>query len=170
VIIPPLITMLVSGFWHGSKLTFIFWGLYHAFFYTLVVYLRNVKKIGNQPKGVTGKIFSILINFGVITVGWILFRADSIQSAFLIFKNIFVKSTTLEMVLKNVNYLDYLISLVSVILVFCFEIITETSHKKIQIDTMPLLLRWLIYVFIMLCITIFGTYQQGVSQFIYGKF
>ena len=40
LVIPPVVTMFISGLWHGTGWTFVIWGLYHALFYTIVIYKK----------------------------------------------------------------------------------------------------------------------------------
>jgi len=70
------ITFLLCGFWHGAAWTFIIWGIYQGLFLILdrLFLLKYLKKIGKIP--------SILITFFVIIIGWVIFRADSLDSAF----------------------------------------------------------------------------------------
>jgi alginate O-acetyltransferase complex protein AlgI len=65
---------LASGFWHGASWTFIFWGAYHGFFLVIErIFLNDIyKRIGK---------LSVLVTFIVVSVGWVLFRADTIQHA-----------------------------------------------------------------------------------------
>jgi D-alanyl-lipoteichoic acid acyltransferase DltB (MBOAT superfamily) len=81
------IIFLLSGFWHGANWTYIAWGAYHAMLYVplfvfnlnrshtdeIVAYKRalpNVKELGQM-----------ILTFILVTVGWILFRSESIFSA-----------------------------------------------------------------------------------------
>jgi len=75
-IIAASVTFLLCGFWHGAAWTFIAWGLYQGIFLILdrLFLLKYLKKIGKIP--------SIILNFFVIMVGWIIFRADSLPDAF----------------------------------------------------------------------------------------
>jgi alginate O-acetyltransferase complex protein AlgI len=170
LIIPPVITMVISGLWHGTGLTFLIWGLYHAFFYTINSVNKNrTGKTRRVPNGISNA-FSILINFGVLTMGWLIFRSDSLQNAWLMFRTIFVKSTTLELILRNTFYMDYLISVVLIIAVILSEVLTEYKPDKFRFNQLPDWGRWLIYGFLVISITVFGVFQIGGNPFIYGQF
>ena len=74
--IPPLLTMFVSGIWHGAGLTYVVWGLYYG-----------VLIAGYQLAGLRGEwkatgrfrtFFAWLIMFALIAFGWLIFRAPSI--------------------------------------------------------------------------------------------
>ena len=80
------IIFLLSGFWHGANWTFIAWGAYHAIlFLPLILTGKNRKYLNEVADGKmlpslkeTGQI---LLTFALATIGWILFRADSIAQA-----------------------------------------------------------------------------------------
>lgn len=80
------IIFIVSGFWHGANWTFIAWGLLHAiYFLPLLLLKRNRNNIGPIAEGrflpTLSEAFSIMITFGLTTLAWIFFRAESIQEA-----------------------------------------------------------------------------------------
>ncbi len=70
-------TFLVSGLWHGANWTFIVWGAYHGL---LVFLYRFWNKIAgkNRETRTLGRYFSILLVFLLSTIGWAMFRADSV--------------------------------------------------------------------------------------------
>lgn len=70
-------TFLVSGLWHGANWTFIVWGAYHGL---LVFLYRFWNKIAgkNRETRTLGRYFSILLVFLLSTIGWAMFRANSV--------------------------------------------------------------------------------------------
>ena len=77
-----LLTMLLGGLWHGANWTFVVWGWLHGVALAverfLDVRLASLKpiprfRIGTWPK----RIFI----FHLVCLGWIFFRADSLESA-----------------------------------------------------------------------------------------
>lgn len=80
------VIFLLSGFWHGANWTFIAWGTYHALlFLPLILSNRNRKFIGEIAEGRMLPSWSdfgrMLLTFILVTIGWILFRAESISEA-----------------------------------------------------------------------------------------
>jgi len=65
-----LVVFFTCGLWHGASWTFVVWGLFHGFFLMLEEYLP-IKKM---PK-VLGFIYTLL----VVTVGFVLFRAETFE-------------------------------------------------------------------------------------------
>lgn len=76
-----LIVFFLTGLWHGANWTFILWGLFHGFFLLLEEAIPQIRKI---PK-VLLHIYTLL----VVTVGFVVFRADSISEAFLFITKMF---------------------------------------------------------------------------------
>jgi len=74
--IPPLITMFVSGLWHGVGWKFIVWGLYYG---VLIVLYQLLGVRGDwKPNNAIKQFFAWLAMFALILFGWLIFRADSL--------------------------------------------------------------------------------------------
>lgn len=76
------IVFIASGFWHGAAWTFILWGIYHGFF--LVTERIFFGKILSKLPGV----FSMAYSFIIVSLGWVLFRAENFNQAKLFWKRI----------------------------------------------------------------------------------
>ncbi|MDD2921688.1 MAG: hypothetical protein PHQ36_05315, partial [Anaerolineales bacterium] len=75
--IPPLVTMLVSGLWHGVGWKLIVWGLY---FGVLIVLYQVFGARGDwKPKGAVKQILAWLLMFSLIVFSFIIFRAVSLD-------------------------------------------------------------------------------------------
>ena len=78
-----MITMLLGGLWHGAAWTFVAWGLFHGVIITATHWLGNLKTFAGFVAS-NSKLLKILkwaITFYLILIGWVLFRAHSIDSA-----------------------------------------------------------------------------------------
>lgn len=169
LVLPPLITMLISGIWHGTGWTFVLWGLYHAVFYIIVVWLRS-RQNGSSVKSSWLHWVKIGLNFIVITLGWILFRAASLSDAGIIFKSLFSLNYSVADFMEKLYSVDFLLSRGLVLLVIIVEIFIEIRGNKFDFKGFPWWLRWLIYLFLAICITALGVYPEGGSLFVYFKF
>ena len=69
-----MIVFFCTGLWHGASWTFVLWGLYHGLFLMLEQFVPFVKRI---PKALAW-VYSIL----VVTVGFVMFRADTVGQGF----------------------------------------------------------------------------------------
>jgi D-alanyl-lipoteichoic acid acyltransferase DltB (MBOAT superfamily) len=77
------VIFLVSGFWHGANWTFIVWGGVHALlFLPLLLASKNRKNIEVVAVGSVLPSFrefgKMALTFILVTVAWVVFRADSI--------------------------------------------------------------------------------------------
>ena len=74
--LPPLVTMFVSGIWHGAGWTYLVWGLYYGF---LIVAYQSAGIQGEWKLSSRLKTFGAwLLMFSLIVFGWLLFRAPSL--------------------------------------------------------------------------------------------
>jgi D-alanyl-lipoteichoic acid acyltransferase DltB (MBOAT superfamily) len=73
--IPPLVTMFISGIWHGAGLTYMVWGLYYGI---LIAGYQLLGLRGDwKPAGRLNALFAWLVMFAFIAFGWLIFRAPS---------------------------------------------------------------------------------------------
>jgi len=80
-----VLTMVISGLWHGAAWTFLIWGALHAFGRVLTreaertrFYRERVPRLGKQ-----------MAVFAFVTFTWVFFRAESLSDAGLIVKRMF---------------------------------------------------------------------------------
>jgi D-alanyl-lipoteichoic acid acyltransferase DltB (MBOAT superfamily) len=69
-----MVVFLVSGIWHGANWTFIVWGLIHGIFNCLNRLTKNLWE--KVPKAIRW-----LVNFAIVNVLWVIFRADDLKQA-----------------------------------------------------------------------------------------
>ena len=74
--IPPLVTMFISGIWHGAGSTFAVWGLYYG---VLIAGYQLTGLRGEwKPAGRFRSVLAWLVMFSLIAFGWLIFRATSL--------------------------------------------------------------------------------------------
>ena len=86
-----IIVMALGGLWHGAGWTFLIWGLMHGAY--LVVnhlwrFLVPVKPDRGTFRRLIGLVFSRLFVFLLVAISWVMFRADSFDSAMLIYQGL----------------------------------------------------------------------------------
>ena len=74
--LPPMVTMLVSGIWHGAGWNFVAWG---AWFGILIVLYQAVGIRGDfNPANPFKRFFAWLVMFIFLQISWLLFAAPSL--------------------------------------------------------------------------------------------
>ncbi|OGX05655.1 MAG: acyltransferase [Omnitrophica WOR_2 bacterium GWA2_47_8] len=85
-----MITMLLGGLWHGAAWTFVLWGAYHGMLLIVHRALAPVFKKYSRPQGPflpqAGFIIKVAVFFHLTCLGWLLFRARSIEQVFSMLK------------------------------------------------------------------------------------
>jgi alginate O-acetyltransferase complex protein AlgI len=74
------IVWALTGFWHGASWTFLFWGMYYAFFLILEK-LFFLKWLGKIPQFFS-HLYTILVAFS----GWVIFQQDSVEQTMVFFR------------------------------------------------------------------------------------
>ncbi|MGD8456909.1 MAG: MBOAT family O-acyltransferase [Anaerolineales bacterium] len=75
--VPALITMFISGMWHGEQINFIVWGLYYGVL--IVVYQMAGIKVDWGARSIHKSVVAWVVMFSLIVFGWMIFRAPSLD-------------------------------------------------------------------------------------------
>jgi D-alanyl-lipoteichoic acid acyltransferase DltB (MBOAT superfamily) len=88
-----LFSMTLCGLWHGAGWTFVLWGAYHG----LLICGYQIFTHQKRNSGVTktqsyfftklSSVLSVVMTFSLVSLGWILFRAQNMEQAFGLLKN-----------------------------------------------------------------------------------
>lgn len=83
-----MIVFLLSGLWHGANWTFLIWGAWNGILVIAGFFLRPVLQkwtfFNTKPYLILAQLFC----FGLVTLGWIFFRAGSVDEAVLMLQKI----------------------------------------------------------------------------------
>jgi len=167
------IIFLISGFWHGAKWTFIFWGICHAIlFLPLILFGINRKYTdsvaNNKLLPNIKEIMQICLTFFIITISWIFFRAENIKHAFeyivkMINKNLF----SISMLYDKRSVFNIVIFIIILLIIEWLGRFNNFGIEKI-LDKWVKPLRWVFYLFIVFIIVMFVR-TEG-TPFIYFQF
>jgi len=176
------IVFMLSGVWHGANWTFIIWGALHGFY---VVFANSSKSIREQAVQKLGlmraphlyKGLNILLTFLLATFAWIFFRANTVQDAFYVVRNLFTGW-------KNVLTMDYLqkfnavigvdksVLILGILLIAGLGVINRIQEKygsiRELIATRHWMIRWGIYYGFAFALLLLRTNTD--KQFIYFQF
>jgi alginate O-acetyltransferase complex protein AlgI len=81
-----LMTMILGGLWHGAAWTFLFWGFFHGLFLAME---RKVKIEQWQSRSRFIQRTWPVLTFILVVLGWVLFRATSLEHALIWYDHLF---------------------------------------------------------------------------------
>ena len=158
---------LTSGLWHGANWTFVAWGAYHALLFIPLILLGKNKRFTDTVA--TGRIlpnirevFQMLLTFLLVVIGWVFFRAETITQAFEYLGRIFSGSLLSMPYIMGQNA-----NLLCIAFMLVIEFIKRSSTYTFELHQKSKLIRWCIYIGIILMICIFGGHSEN---FIYFQF
>ena len=176
-----LIVFMLSGVWHGANWTFLVWGFYHAILLIAERFTRNlwstVSRVARiRPSPTWTRSFDIARTFGLVTVGWVLFRASSIHTAGTIFYTVaadWESFLTPERVLTELaglkwQPLDICVTLLAIFAVELGDVFQSYVSVREWLSRRPLAVRWAAYYSLLLFIQFFGHFNG--PPFIYFQF
>jgi len=76
-----IFSMVLFGLWHRASLLFLLWGTYHGILLVVHRQIETVERKYDWTPPAFWTPFSWLVTMGVISLGWILFRANSASQA-----------------------------------------------------------------------------------------
>jgi len=79
-----MVVFLLCGLWHGAGWTFIVWGAWHG------LWLVIERALGRRPLYVAfPSAIQVLLTFLLVTVGWVVFRAETLAQAWRLLATMF---------------------------------------------------------------------------------
>ncbi len=167
------ITFVISGLWHGANWTFIIWGALHGFYLIFAIWTKNIR---NKVNGVLRldrlktihAMLEISITFLLAVFAWIFFRANSLNDAVVIIKNLF----TSDFFKGNLNLFkfkaDFYLSFILIGFLLVYEIFEERYEITHKITRGWSIIRWVLLTLVLLSIFILGKWEE--ADFLYFQF
>ncbi|HXN99598.1 MAG TPA: MBOAT family O-acyltransferase [Candidatus Acidoferrales bacterium] len=85
-----LISMVLFGLWHRGSLLFVLWGAYHGLLLVLHRQWQQIeRRAGIVVSGIANSVLGWTYTFAAISLGWILFRANSRSQAWSMLSSVF---------------------------------------------------------------------------------
>ena len=187
-----IVTFLASGIWHGANWTYLAWGAVHGVARAGENICNDLRKSIHSRRLAQGKQvrplpedkgyphtfsgwISALVTFIFAAMAFVIFRAENIRQASMIFSNYFMGITSPVSYLVNGVHgcgmsIDECVSvLIMVVAVFVFDYFNLRTNVIRKISSLKPVLRWTIYV----AFLIFALYLlpvQAGGEFIYFQF
>lgn len=173
------ITMALGGLWHGAAMHFLLWGVYQGVI--LIVhreYTRGLEALGVAKKLMENKIYhviSVVVTFHLVCIGWVFFRAETNESAWLILQK--MAHAPIDLLSFSMSQLEILkirdpiifpsLLLIIPALLLSHVLVNWLNDKKIY-QSPPWALQVSVMVVLMCLLTIFS--PDSSPTFIYFQF
>jgi D-alanyl-lipoteichoic acid acyltransferase DltB (MBOAT superfamily) len=165
------VIFLVSGFWHGANWTFLLWGAYHALLFLPLILLHQNRKFtdivaNNSRLPNIKELLQIICTFGLVCIGWIIFRAENMGQAVNYFLALFS---------ANFMPLELMRSMYIPILSIIFMLTVEWIGRKDQYGLETFALKWkpiyrLAFYYALIALIFNYSLRNTAQEFIYFQF
>lgn len=169
-----LLTFLVSGFWHGSSLTYILWGGIHGLLQIAETLLFPRKRNGVEVKR-RRHWWQFPVTFLLLCFTWIFFRANSLQDAVWILSRLFwdierpLNYLQTGIVCLGISPIVAIGMTLSVVVLAAYDLASQRGDVINALSRQKFFIRWPVYVLFLVIIALFA--PKGVAtEFIYFKF
>lgn len=177
-----LVTFTFSGLWHGSSLSFVFWGGLNGLYMILGDMTHKGRNKLKEKWSVKTDCFSyrlwqMLFTFGAVDFAWLFFRANSLRDAVGIIHKIlfsfqpesFINRSLLTM---GMDLYDWMLMGIVFLIWLTVDILREKMNLYEELKKQNLLFRYLVFLAGFFGILVFGVYGPDFStgSFLYFQF
>lgn len=155
------VTFILSGLWHGANWTFVIWGGLHGLFCMIGQWMRprDGEAVDVRSRD-WSDVFRMARTFGLVCLGWVFFRADSLTHA-------------IGFLRHTVTHLDSMPDLMALPFTLCLTLVVvewlqRRREHPLQIDHVPVMGRWCLYYACALSVIVLG--EPRAKAFIYFQF
>ncbi len=165
-----IVTMLLGGLWHGASMRFILWGALHGV--SLAVHkfvmgrFSSFKSTGEEMSSLR-RMAGMILTFHLVCLGWIFFRADTVQIGMDVLTRIFTDFHPEVFMQFIVGYPGVSILIVTGYLLHFVPKHIDLKMQRLVTDS-PMLLQAL-YLILAIFVVI-QVKSSGVVPFIYFQF
>ncbi len=163
-----IIVFFFTGLWHGANMTFVVWGLAHGFFLLLESYnVIPTEKIKFKP---IKRIYTLL----VVTVTFVIFRADTLTQAWTFIKEMFTgfDITSQSLSAFSAQLTPLLITVLILGAVFSTPVLRKLGERFTKDGIMSAPAEYLSYAgtLVMLLLCVVSLASSSYNPFIYLQF
>jgi D-alanyl-lipoteichoic acid acyltransferase DltB (MBOAT superfamily) len=163
-----MITMTIGGVWHGASWKFIAWGIAHGLALAIhKLYITFFQKNTVKQPSIWSTLWAGIVTFHLVAFLWILFRAESFQTAF----------NSIQLIWANTHFSDaigFYMSRKEFVYLFLLSavVIFSPSLFKLKFAKWFGYMPFLLVLFIFLCLLqlILQFKSQEIQPFIYFQF
>lgn len=173
---PLILVWIITGIWHGAETVYIGWGVYFAIIMLFSVlsmsYMKKVRKFLHwNDKNIFIIIFKTVRTFLIVLMGEVMFRAESMKDALMIYRKIFtdfrINMSSITAALTPFGNGNQAAASVIILAILIGGLFVTELIKEIKPDAFKR--RRYIYAGLMIVVTVlFGV--MGQSNFMYQAF
>lgn len=181
--VPLLCVWLFTGLWHGTGWDYIAWGMYWCILMTIsnettALSTKAIHSLHIDTDRCYYKIWQCFATFMLFAVGRCFTAANSITGLFTILKRMFSQFNIWVLFDESLyqyglDRKDFQLLIIGILVIFLTDFIHEKGISiRETAARQPIILRWIVYLTLILSIVIFGIYGPGynAADFIYGAF
>lgn len=183
-----LVTMTVSGLWHGAEWSYVAWGGLNGLYQVIGAILKPAREKVPSVLHVNreSKLWSavrIVFTFCLIDFAWLFFRAPDFPTAIAMIRRavtclwpdaLFAVSAdgTLGLYTLGLDKASFWLAMICILILAVADLVKEKHPIRPLITGLPVVLRWIVYLVCLYAVLIFGAYGPGfdAAAFIYFQF
>jgi alginate O-acetyltransferase complex protein AlgI len=158
-----MLTMLLGGLWHGAAWTFVIWGAFHGVILVIHHYYRGRSTAKDWSGWSVRRVLAVLAMFHVTCIGWLIFRAESVDQIGDFLTQMFTSLSMTEHTGKMFHILC-----ASTWLLIVVQVMQARSGDLMILRRTGWFIRLNFYLFVMF--GIFEKFGATASEFIYFQF
>ena len=176
------VVWVLNGIWHGSRLQFLLFGVYHGLltmggmlFENVFIKMQNALRI--KTECFSWRLFQMVRTFLLGCVGRIIYKAPDVATAGAMLVSIFTTANfhvLFDGSLLNLGLtsLDFTVIVIGLLVLLCVSREQEKRSISLWLAEQNFLFRIAVYVVTLSVLLVFGVYGPGydASQFIYGQY
>lgn len=162
---------LITGIWHGANIKFIILGL---FYYILAlvgclfkpVVTKFLSTLHIKTNNIAVVILQILKTSCITYVAMLIYRMQTVSDVFTMISRIFNNKGSGILLVEDFNRVDIVFISILVVIMYILGIISEKGKNlyKCCIDNRCLVIKYIVYLAILLTIVLFGVYGVGIEM------
>ena len=178
------IVYLLVGIWHGPEWRYIAYGIWNGIIIVTSILLENsyrkwIAFFRIKEESFCWRVFKMFRTFILCTIGRFFSRAGGFKAAAAMFVSVFhgirdlswiTNGSLIDLGLSNANWILLLLSIIVLFVVGIFH--ERGMHIRERIAQQNLVFRWMIYIFAIGAVVVFGVWGPGYDSaaFIYEQF
>ena len=165
-----IITMVLGGLWHGAALRFVLWGALHGValaLHKLWLAINPWAKVRGEEMNALSRLLGMILTFHIVCLGWLLFRAEDMQTVHLMLYQIAHSFNTA--IIPQVIF-GYKEVMALIVLGYFMHMIPSQIDKDLQRMVGNASIWWQVAMFVVVAWCVMQIKSSTIQPFIYFQF